>query len=1318
VITGDVFVGRFARLRDVWLDPAPVLEEVQVERFIGRQWLLAAVDRFRDRHDRGYLVVQAEAGLGKTMFAAWLAHSRGWICHFTRGRKGRFTATALRNLAAQLIARYELTDLFAPGGMLPDAAGEPGWFDQVLRAAADAARAAGTQVVLVVDGLDEAEHVGGDLPLGLPATLPRGVFVVATCRTGTELPALRRPFRLVTIEARDRNNTEDLRQFLEATAARDTEISALLAEAAMPEGDFVTALLVGCGGVWVYLRYVLDELRLGLRELPGIGTLPEDLVGYYTESLLPGDSDTDWAGLRLPVLATLAAAAEPLPVARVAAFAALPDVSAVAGLCARRLRPFLAVTYGPDGEPRYSVYHVSLRDYLAGAATVQWDADGARARELAAASAAAHGRIADHYLTALGGLPQLPTLAADPKVGQLDEGYALRYLTLHLEQAQRFADLHQLLEAERPNGACRHVWYAAHDESGTSGDFMTDLERARGLVAAEVDRDLQAGRLAGGYALELHYTLVAAAVTTLTESVPPALIGRLVASGRWTLERGLAHARRTREPQDRALTLAHLLPQAAEADRPELLAELCTTATAVSNPYQRPWLHATLVTLLPDLPTDELAVTALEAAAETPDDDDRGQAIARLAKVLPDSLLPQALGTARTIQDPQWLSWALSALAPRLSGSLLRSVMADVGRLDGYDRASVLVAMAPRLDRNDTEAAIGLARQVASAEDRAWTLAKLAADLDRPELTIEALTEARAADDPAQRAWAIAATISRLDDSERERAIKEARVAANAAIGLDHVWALWTIANALPEAERSGIAVDALAAATALEAEPERAVALANVAGVLDSKSVELLLSTEIRGESDHVTLLKALAGRLPEASLRPILDEALRLSDETHRGDLLAALTPRLPVREMSEALAALARFTDAQQRSQVVSSIAEHLPDKLLGDALGAVQSINGEYGRSRLLGRVAAYMRPPLASQLQHDALDAARRVPFEFGRAKVLAELASLMPNSAEILAEAARTALTMAHSDGRLRLFDELAPQVDEPLRTRMLTAFVAEARDMDRPEYRANWLVTASRHFSEPDRTPLLAEAAENAREIKNLQINTEEKILVLADLAVHLSDNERSEFLDRARQHARSMTTDTKRPVRIALNAAAILPDALIVRAIRLAREISLEHGNLDAAQSAGGLVRLVPTKLQTLALDAARTDGQASVAIALSAIALYLPDQLRERALNDALAMPHRLLARQAILRHATARWGPQLSPGQLATLRNCLNGIGLDDCVGTVAAGADLIQRVSGPDALAAALTTMTTIRRWWPQPDAPTDGSSAHQQPPAD
>ena len=78
-------------------------------------------------------------------------------------------------------------------------------------------------MVIVVDGLDEAEPAKGALPLGLPVLLPRGVFIVATCRTGTDMPALRQPHRSARDQAGDRRNADDLELFLRA-ASQDAEL--------------------------------------------------------------------------------------------------------------------------------------------------------------------------------------------------------------------------------------------------------------------------------------------------------------------------------------------------------------------------------------------------------------------------------------------------------------------------------------------------------------------------------------------------------------------------------------------------------------------------------------------------------------------------------------------------------------------------------------------------------------------------------------------------------------------------------------------------------------------------------------------------------------------------------------------------------------------------------------------------------------------------------------------------------------------------------------------------------------------------------------
>ena len=99
----------------------------------------------------------------------------------------------------------------------------------------------------------------------------------------------------------------------------------------------------------MYLRYVLDELRLGLRSVGDIMNAGRS-VGLLRREPDEGNDDPAWGRVILPLLATLAAAAEPLPVRTLTRLSGLPDPHPVHELCARRLRPFLTLpsTKGAD----------------------------------------------------------------------------------------------------------------------------------------------------------------------------------------------------------------------------------------------------------------------------------------------------------------------------------------------------------------------------------------------------------------------------------------------------------------------------------------------------------------------------------------------------------------------------------------------------------------------------------------------------------------------------------------------------------------------------------------------------------------------------------------------------------------------------------------------------------------------------------------------------------------------------------------------------------------------------------------------------------
>src|SRR5438128_2045848 len=93
-ITGDhsrVFVGEFIDIAEYYIEPWQIFERVQLERYSPRPALELAIDEFLCQFDRGYLIFEAVAGVGKTTFLAHEAKTRNAVHHFcelTPGQEG------------------------------------------------------------------------------------------------------------------------------------------------------------------------------------------------------------------------------------------------------------------------------------------------------------------------------------------------------------------------------------------------------------------------------------------------------------------------------------------------------------------------------------------------------------------------------------------------------------------------------------------------------------------------------------------------------------------------------------------------------------------------------------------------------------------------------------------------------------------------------------------------------------------------------------------------------------------------------------------------------------------------------------------------------------------------------------------------------------------------------------------------------------------------------------------------------------------------------------------------------------------------------
>jgi hypothetical protein len=688
-------------------DPGTIFTAVGLEEFTGRKWLASKVDRFIGENPCGYVFIEAEAGLGKTAFAAWLVKTRGYLSHFARYSEGTSVPVALGNLSAQLIMRLGLDDL-APGGMLPEWARTPNGFESLLAAAV---RAPGRQgpIVLVTDGLDEADSLAGGLPFGLPLLLPYGVFVIGTYRTGRSPRRPDTPATVVPIRKQDPLNLRDIDDYL-ANESREEVLAARLAQAGTDPATFASLLAERCGGVWVYLRYVLHELRIGLRGPDEISDLPAGLHSYYADQVRHWQRDPAWHAGLLSLLATLAVAREPLSAASLARLAGGLDPAAVQRWCDLTIRPLLSAAEAPsaDGILQYEIYHASFRELLNGSAG---DRPGelddqpyellALAGELGQAAAEAHSHICDSYLGHFGGLDAgLPALAADLETASIDSGYPLRHLSHHLCHIGRVGDLHTLLAIAHADSGDREVstWFAAHDHADSGISYLADVARARSASAVATDHDLNGSRLAPTLGMEIRYALMAASITSITSKIPLDLLPQLISTGVWSPRHSLDRARRIADPISRLDALLVACGQLDAEERPAALVYALAAAAAITDATDRAQALAGLAPHLPEAKQPAILGQALAAATAITDSNSRTKALDRLAPHLPTDLLPQALAAATTITNDLDRAWALTDLAPHLPTDLLTQALAAATTITNDDaRARALTGLAPYL---------------------------------------------------------------------------------------------------------------------------------------------------------------------------------------------------------------------------------------------------------------------------------------------------------------------------------------------------------------------------------------------------------------------------------------------------------------------------------------------------------------------------------------------------------------------------------------------------------------------------------------------
>lgn len=1017
-------------------DLAPIFRFVGLKSFTGREWLADRIARFIAENHCGYVFIEADAGLGKTAFAVWLVQHWRCFSHFSRFSGGRSVQAALQNLSAQIISEFGLAEL-APGGFLPEWVQTPSGFESLLGIAARRSREPGTPVILVLDGLDEADRAEGGLPFGLPLLLPDGVYVIGTHRTGFSPGRPDCPAPTMKIRKEDERNRNDVRRFLVKEAAKD-DLASRLADAGMAPANFVELLAERCGGVWIYLKYVLEELRIRLRDPKQIGELPPRLRGYYASQIRRWEEDPSWDSGILPLLATLGVSGEALPADTLARLSGGLDPASVRHWCDFNLRPFLAT---PPGTPRrYEIYHESFRDVL----REPYDDESpnredssdllpALAAELRQAHLSAHSRIADSYLTRFGGISAgLPTLAAAPGMATVDDGYPLRHLARHLELCGRTADLHRLLAVEQHTSAGRalNVWFVAHDSSGHVANYLADVARAWGVSRTDTNDALRRHQQAATIGTELRYALMGGSIGSLTANVSAELLGQLLRAGIWSADRALDHASRLASTDSRLDALLAIRGYVGEAHQESIIAQALFAANAIADGARR---ARVLTGLAPGLKPDQLRET-LAAATNIPEEDARSLALAGLGPFLGTSpaLVAEGLNAALALSDPYLRAETLVALAPCLPaddqpGVMAQALAAANAVTNPTSRAAALAGVAVRLPANQQATVVAHALAAASTLTDPAAYAEILADLAPhlgPDQLDQALAAAVATTTPGALALAIASLAPSLPPAQVTEALAAASVISDPS---ERATAMTSLAPCLPPSERDSVLMQAMSAATSVTDDAARAEAVIGLAphitGSMTGKALKSVIA--LPDARLRASALAALAPHVEADQRHQVLAAAVAISDEYARSEAIAGLAAHLRRDELRTALTAAIAVTDREARAIAIGGLAPYLPSEMLSQALSAAAAIADDSARAEALAALSPHLPPGQQDTAMTQALAAALSVTDPSARAGTLAYIAPYLPPG--LLAEALADAIAIAPDRHRAGALVGLAP---------------------------------------------------------------------------------------------------------------------------------------------------------------------------------------------------------------------------------------------------------------------------------------------------
>jgi hypothetical protein len=336
------------------------LIEEKTEGFVGRGFVFEAIENFLASQPNGYFIIEGEPGIGKSAILAKYVQQNGCVAHFNVRSQGITSVERfLKNVCTQLISRYNL-----PYPSLPPDATRDGQFFAQLLGEGSAKLKAGERLVIAIDALDEVErtdHTGANL-LYLPARLDKGVYFVMTQRPGTLALTVNTPPHRFDLMQYQEQSLQDIQAYIRGEIKKSSQLQAWIDEKGLTVEEFITQLANKSENNFMYLKYVLPDIKNGKYKDLSIESLPQGLQAYYEDH---------WRRMGM--------ISEPRPMEKVAIVYFLAELrEPVSRRMLAQLSGEKAVTVQQvlnewkqflrevqvDSETRYSVYHQSFCDFL------------------------------------------------------------------------------------------------------------------------------------------------------------------------------------------------------------------------------------------------------------------------------------------------------------------------------------------------------------------------------------------------------------------------------------------------------------------------------------------------------------------------------------------------------------------------------------------------------------------------------------------------------------------------------------------------------------------------------------------------------------------------------------------------------------------------------------------------------------------------------------------------------------------------------------------------------------------------------------------